>query len=243
MSVRTSTFQNRIQCERGLMIYFTFDFELLFMIVLVAWVVSRVLRSVLHGNPYFWREIMLWGLFFYVAFLLYNTFEPFVILLERQNQWANLVPLQGILRMIESASRFDDGVTRRIVFVNLVGNILIFSPLGFMIPLLEKRLNRGWLVVLLGLSFSIVIELAQTFLEARVFDVDDLMLNTFGTLLGFVVYAILNSIKPIRSFFERIRDAARPRAFLYAVIFLLIVAGAAVGIYHYGYYLYRQIPQ
>src|SRR5690606_3083050 len=143
-------------------------------------------------------------------FLLYNTFEPFTILLDRQNQRANFLPLQGILRMIENASIFEDGVTRRIVFLNLAGNVLIFALLGTVIPLLEKRLNQVWLVVLLGLIFSLVIELAQTFLIVRVFDVDDLLLNSTGTLLGFGTYALLNQFKPIRSFFDRIRERARP---------------------------------
>ena len=225
------------------MIYFTYDYQLLFFAVMLLWFVSRIYRTIKYGKPYFWREIFLWMLILYVAFLLYNTFEPFTILLERQNQRANLVPLQGIFRMIESASKFDIGVTRKIVLINLAGNILIFSPFGFTIPLLERRLNRVWMVVLLGLSLSIVIELAQTFLVARVFDVDDLMLNAFGTLLGYLAYALLNLIKPFKAFFERIRDAARPKALLYGTISLLIVAGLAVGIYHYGYYLYRQIPQ
>lgn len=186
---------------------------------------------------------MLWGLLLYVAFLLYNTFEPFAILLERQDQRANLVPLQGILKMIENASIFDDEVTQRIVFINLAGNVLLFSPLGFAIPLLEKRLNRVWLAVLLGLAFSLVIELAQTFLIARVFDVDDLILNAMGTLIGFMVYALLNLTTPFRSFFEQVREAARPNALRYALIMMLIVAAVTVGIYRYGLDLYLQILQ
>lgn len=112
-----------------------------------------------------------------------------------------------------------------------------------MIPLLEKRLNQVWLVVLLGLIFSLVIELAQTFLIVRVFDVDDLLLNSTGTLLGFGTYALLNQFKPIRSFFDRIRERARPNGLRYALILVLIALAVTVGIYRYSYALYRQIPQ
>ena len=225
------------------MINFTYDIQLLFRIILLVWVISRIYRAVLYGKPYLWRELLLWGLLIYVAFLLYNTFEPFTILLERQQQRANFVPLQGIAKMIENASIFDDEVTKRIVFLNLAGNILIFSPFGIAIPLLEKRLNRGWMVVLLGLAISLVIELAQTFLIARVFDVDDLVLNAVGTLIGFSVYALLNLNKSVRAFFDQIREAARPNALRYMIVLLLITAAATVGIYRYGYDLYRQIPQ
>lgn len=225
------------------MIYFTYDIQLLYRIILIVWILSRLIRTIKYGKPYFWRELLVWGLVLYIAFLLYSTFEPFTILLEREGQKANFVPLQGILKMIENASIFDDEVTQRIVFLNLAGNVLIFSPIGFTIPMLEKRLNRGWLVVFLGLSFSIVIELTQTFLILRVFDVDDLILNTLGTLLGFLVYALLNSIKDISAFFDRIREAARPNALRYALIMLMIAVAAMIGVYQYGYSLYRQIPQ
>ncbi len=225
------------------MIYFTYDIQLLYRIILVLWVVSRLIRAIQYGKPDFWREVLLWGLVLYVAFLLYNTFEPFTILLERQDQRANFVPMQGILKMIENASIFDDEVTQRIVFINLAGNVMIFAPFGMVIPLLEKNLNRGWLVVLLGLAFSLVIELAQTFLIARVFDVDDLILNVSGTLIGFLIYALLNLARPFRAFFDRIREAARPNFMRYALIMMLITVAATVGIYHYGYDLYRQIPQ
>ena len=225
------------------MIYFTYDYQLLLKIVLAVWIVSRIIRAIVYKKINLFREILLWGLFLYVAFLLLRTFEPFTILIQREHQRANFVPLQGILSMIEKASIFDQDMTRRIVFVNIVGNILIFSPLGMTIPLLEKRLNKGWLVVLLGLLFSLTIEIAQTFLVDRVFDVDDLILNSFGTLVGFLVYAILNQIKPVRTFFDQVREAARPNALRYALIFILIVAAATLGIYHYGYDLYRGIPQ
>ena len=95
------------------MIYFTYDIQLLFRIILIVWLISRTFRAIKYGKPDFWRELLLWGLLLYVAVLLYNTFEPFAILLERQNQRANLVPLQGILKMIEYASIFDDEVTQR----------------------------------------------------------------------------------------------------------------------------------
>ena len=225
------------------MIYFTYDFLLLLRIVLAIWIVSRIIRAIVYKKINLFREILLWVMFLYVIFLLFRTFEPFTILIQREHQRANFIPLQGILSMIEKASIFDQDMTRRIVFVNIVGNILIFSPLGMTIPLLEKRLNKGWLVVLLGLSFSLTIEIAQTFLVDRVFDVDDLILNSFGTLMGFLVYAILNQIKPVRTFFDQVREAARPNALRYALIFILIVAGATLGIYHYGYDLYRGIPQ
>jgi len=226
-----------------LMIYFTYDVEFLALMLLFGWGVSRITRTIKHGKPDLWRETIVWALFLFTAYLLYHTFQPFTFLLERQGSKANLVPLQGILKMIENASIFDDAVTKRIVFINLAGNVLLFYPYGFLIPLLEKRLNKGWLVIFLGLSISLLIELTQTLLVGRVFDVDDLMLNTFGTLLGYLLYATLNLIQGPKIFFERIRASARPNALAYAYGFLVFALVVTIGLYFYDYNLYKQIPQ
>lgn len=225
------------------MIYFTYDVKFLALILLFVWGISRIFRSIKYGKPDFWRETLVWLLFLFTAYLLYHTFEPFTFLLERQGTKANLVPLQGILKMIENASIFDDAVTQRIVFINLAGNILIFCPFGFLIPLLEEKLKNGWLVLLLGLTISLLIEFTQTLLVGRVFDVDDLTLNTFGTLLGFLVYAILNMIRGPKKFFERIRASARPKALGYAFGYLVFALAVTIGLYFYDYNLYKQIPQ
>jgi len=225
------------------MFYFTYDIRMLYLVVFAGFLASRVFRALKYRKFDLWRELLLFGLMLYIAFLLYNTFEPFAVLLKRQNQRINLVPLQGIFRMIENASKFDDKVTQRIVFVNLAGNVLLFSVFGMVFPLLHERLNRWWLVVLLGISFSLVIELGQTFLIHRVFDVDDLILNGLGTLIGFSVYAFLNLFKPFRQFCKRIREAARPHGFTYSFLFLLFVLLATIGVYQHGLALFRQIPQ
>lgn len=62
-------------------------------------------------------------------------------------------------------------------------NVLLFVPLGFFLPVFGRRyLKLGW-TVLFGFSFSLVIELLQIF-TLRATDVNDLITNTVGTLLG-----------------------------------------------------------
>jgi len=70
--------------------------------------------------------------------------------------------------------------------INIVGNILVFVPIGFFACLLWRK--PSFLKALLsGLLTSLVIELAQFPLE-RGTDIDDLWLNTLGALLGWVIY-------------------------------------------------------
>ncbi|MGE7094489.1 VanZ family protein [Lysinibacillus sp. NPDC048646] len=67
------------------------------------------------------------------------------------------------------------------------GNILLFMPLGFSIPL-RFKVNKFWKVILLGFFISFLVEVIQLFTSIRSFDVDDLILNTLGAIIGFVLY-------------------------------------------------------
>ena len=73
--------------------------------------------------------------------------------------------------------------------LNFFGNILMFMPLGFLLPLISNRMQRLFPVTLLGFMMSFMIEFLQLFLE-RGTDIDDLILNTIGTVLGFAVSVI-----------------------------------------------------
>ncbi|QHW32854.1 VanZ family protein [Paenibacillus rhizovicinus] len=73
-------------------------------------------------------------------------------------------------------------------FFNIFGNMLIFVPLGFLLPILftgTRKLHRILLCSLLG---SLAIELSQLATKLGFFDVDDLILNTAGGVSGFAVW-------------------------------------------------------
>ena len=67
-------------------------------------------------------------------------------------------------------------------------NILLFIPFGYLLPLLWGRADRWWKVLLCGLAVSIVIELLQLVTRLGMFDLDDLMNNAVGAVLGWVCY-------------------------------------------------------
>ena len=77
------------------------------------------------------------------------------------------------------------------VVVNLFGNVAGFIPFGILLPFLSARRRNFFLVTLLTFEFSILIEVTQLLTRAGCFDVDDLILNTIGGSLGYVIYSIL----------------------------------------------------
>lgn len=70
-------------------------------------------------------------------------------------------------------------------------NVVLFLPLGLLTPLLWKQTDSFLSVLGVGLAFSLFLELTQL-LNARATDVDDLILNAAGTLIGFAVCNVLD---------------------------------------------------
>lgn len=73
---------------------------------------------------------------------------------------------------------------------NLLINILLFVPMGFLLPLGIRKLRAGWKTCLTGFCISLAIELVQLFACIGVFECDDLLNNTLGTLIGYGVFAV-----------------------------------------------------
>lgn len=75
--------------------------------------------------------------------------------------------------------------------VTVVGleNILLFVPFGILIPLIWRRFRRWHKVALLGFCLSFVIENIQLFTKRGYFELDDILLNTVGTIVGYIIYS------------------------------------------------------
>jgi glycopeptide antibiotics resistance protein len=75
---------------------------------------------------------------------------------------------------------------------NTLGNIALFFPLGILLPLVSDRFRSMKRVVLLGFCLSLSIETIQFFSRfigsPRAVDIDDVLLNTLGACVGFVIY-------------------------------------------------------
>lgn len=71
--------------------------------------------------------------------------------------------------------------------INFLGNIVIFMPIGFFIPLLWNIKHSMLKTLAIGFLISFFIEISQLALPRRT-DIDDLWLNTLGTLLGYIVF-------------------------------------------------------
>jgi glycopeptide antibiotics resistance protein len=88
------------------------------------------------------------------------------------------VPFDGILAGLKWAPLTT--------LTDLFGNVLLFTPLGFLLPLLVPAVRRWWQALAVGAGVSLLIELYQLGRPAmREASVTDILMNALGTVLGF----------------------------------------------------------
>ena len=86
---------------------------------------------------------------------------------------------------------------------NLFGNLGLLFPLGLLGPIALPVLGRWWRLALVAILYSGTIEFTQLFIPDRSADVDDVIVNLIGAMLGFAVYALV-----LRRFGEYGTDAS-----------------------------------
>ena len=86
------------------------------------------------------------------------------------------------------------GEIGKIWILNIAGNVLAFMPFGFLLPIVSNRKVRIILTIILSFALSLLIELGQLVTRVGAFDVDDILLNTIGGFLGFLIYALIYKI-------------------------------------------------
>ena len=140
-----------------------------------------------------------------IKFIIFKY--PYEQLVEISSSWssevmfeglgsANFVPFKTIKMYIVYADRLNS-------FENLVGNILAFVPFGMVFPLVNTRIKHFGCVFANALVLVIGIELFQLLGAFGAFDVDDIILNCFGVILGSLMYIKSRQLFP--ALYKRVR--------------------------------------
>jgi len=103
----------------------------------------------------------------------------------------NLTPFKEIRRFWE----YRDILGPMAVFTNLAGNVLAFIPFGAALPVINRRMRGLFQIAILSLEFSLIVETVQLIFKVGSFDVDDMILNTLGGIIGYIIFAVCNRIR------------------------------------------------
>jgi glycopeptide antibiotics resistance protein len=176
-------------------------FLILCAIALPCWAIFRRYRLRATGQPLSRRrEILLLTAVVYLLGLAMLTLAPTHASRARTAQLRTdasagieLVPNLSSLTC-SSANRASVSNNRGFCKDNAAGNVLLFVPLGILLPLVFRRL-RFWQGMLIAIALSSSIELAQYFSRAwgsnRSADVNDVILNSLGACLGLAAVSLL----------------------------------------------------
>lgn len=145
-----------------------------------------------------------------LLFIIYMACALYILLLSEgfgrttyDHYRYNLTPFVEIKRFYHllGSSR-----TRKAV-INLFGNVICFIPFGLYLAFdMRKAKVRLIKVTFLSFVFSLCIELTQLFMKIGIFDVDDLILNTLGGMIGGLLYGICRVVSRIAGSRARKKD-------------------------------------
>lgn len=156
-------------------------------------IIRLIILKSTHKKINWYHEISLFIFVLFIAGLASHTIIPKlefgisgnISIVKNGIHRTNFIPFKVLLETFNEVF-----INRNINYflINFLGNIIIFMPIGFSVPLLWKASDKK--VVLIGFCSSVFIEFCQLFLS-RGTDIDDLILNTVGAFLGLLVYKVL----------------------------------------------------
>ena len=162
----------------------------------IIWIVVRGMVCLKNKRLDVKRELVLLLMYINLAVIMRFTFFPMALqngsiapLVFYKDEafpfWINLIPFVNLF----------DYEELRYLLVNVIGNTLMFVPSGVIFPCLFKRLDTFLKVVFAGAGVSLCIEILQLPFSVRASDIDDLILNTSGVIIGYGVYALAKKLK------------------------------------------------
>jgi glycopeptide antibiotics resistance protein len=131
-------------------------------------------------------------LFFRILFFVYLLLLfYFLFFSEGMGRMETGVQYRYNLKLFREIMRFykyRELVGYKAFFINVFGNIIAFVPFGMLMPRLSERTKNWFLTTVMALELSFVVEVVQLIFKIGCFDVDDLLLNTVGGLVGYVIF-------------------------------------------------------
>lgn len=82
--------------------------------------------------------------------------------------------------------------------LSFILNIFLFIPLGFLCPIISNTFKRIKNTFFIGFGLSLFIEIVQLFTLYRVTDIDDLLTNVIGTMIGYFCFILISKLRIVK---------------------------------------------
>lgn len=150
---------------------------LISVVIVVSLRITYLLKN--HQKFILYKELLM------LSFIIYILCLFQIVTFQDDVSWStnNFIPFKEMFR-------YEFG--SRLFIKNVIGNITLFLPFGLFTSY-YLDIKKPYLIFLLTLIASISIESVQM-LIGRVFDIDDILLNLVGGIIGFYIFALLRKI-------------------------------------------------
>ena len=140
-------------------------------------------------------KIAVWSAFVFYCFVLLYIFifdrishiRPYESMREFLLR-VNLIPFRTVYEYIDKI--INNRINLDTAIINLVGNIIVFLPMGAFLPCLFQKMRRFKKTVLTVFFIVLGIELIEIILAMGAFDIDDFIFNLGGAMIGYAVMCI-----------------------------------------------------
>ena len=166
-------------------------------IVLLIVEISRFIKAKRSKRKFFClKEFFVIMFQVYLALLISVTLFPLTVGDRKVNLLVNFIPIVNLVKDLIVGVDTMGFFMVKFWIINILGNIILLSPLAFIMPIISKRFRSLKSVVILCFCTSLFIEFLQ-FLSLfignlRSADIDDVILNTLGAFIGFGVFKVLS---------------------------------------------------
>ena len=172
------------------------SYPLMLLFISILWCLVRAAYARKAKGADWRREMQLLPVYVCLVVVARFTFFPF----SKVNgeiqplifEYAKAYPFR--VNWVPFVNLFDYPEMRDIL-INVIGNTAMFIPLGIVWPSVYKGLNTHRKVILAGIGVSLCIEILQLPFYDRVSDIDDLLLNSFGFIMGYLLYLLARQIR------------------------------------------------
>ena len=166
----------------------------------ILWVLIRAIRWCKDKRIRLKRELALILVYICIVVVVRFTFCPFgkvdgkiqPLLFDKEKIlpfWLNFKPFVY----------WFDYPTMKEALLNLIGNTTMFIPLGIVWPSVFKKLNAHGKIIAAGVGVTLTIEILQLPFYGRATDIDDLILNSAGYLMGYGIYLLVRKLRKRRN--------------------------------------------
>ena len=185
-----------LYCPKEVKFMISISYSTMVAIISSLWILNRVWIYRKNGTISWKRELQLMLVYICIVVIVRFTFCPFAkvdgkvqpLLFYPDNWFPFRVNFRPFVYLF-------DYPTMKEILLNLIGNTIMFIPVGIVWPIVYKQLDKPWKVIAAGMGFSLCIEIIQLPFYDRVSDVDDLILNSVGYLIGYGIYCFIKTIQ------------------------------------------------